>query len=290
MLFYIWWYQYVQCEQNSWANCGYLGKHNCNQAGKILGWVKQVDSTETTVHMYPVKYILDLQKIFFLSLQPYQLVKKCNLTMQKTFNLQNQMKPCWLVTDEHCIYKWLEINSNSLLLQVLLKTFKIINFRKNSRQMSWETIKTNRSHLWEKCASSRQNSTQIAVFWPLFELVFFWAKLKPFIFTDFDSIPVFDPDIFMPQKFSDKYVKSANSLKYTLTNCVFYFLICIMVLIYEGYSIKKRHTWIQYLLTLNLLNWFFSRFLHTHLSWFVDKTTSQLYCPSLHFIEFFYLK
>ncbi len=77
----------------------------------------------------------------------------------------------------------------------------------------------------------------------------------------FDSIPVFNPDFFMRQKFSDKYAKSGISLKYAVSNFALNFLICIMVLINEEYSTKNRHKWIQYLLNFKLFklnfNWVF---------------------------------
>ncbi len=164
--------------------------------------------------------------------------KKCNLMMQKTFNLHNQMKPCWLVTDEHCIYKWLEINSNSLLLQVLLKTFKIINFRKISDRCLEKPLKL----IGAICEKIVQLQDKIPHKLPCFDHYLSLFSSEPNLSLLFSLISIlfqFSTQTFSClKKFSDKYVKSANSLKYTLTNCVFYFLICIMVLIYEGYSIK----------------------------------------------------
>ncbi len=85
--------------------------------------------------------------------------------------------------------------------------------------MCQETIKIDLSHLQEEWASSRKNSTQIAIFLALFGIYFSSKPNLSFLFAlIFDSIPVFNPDFCMSQKVSDKYEKSGISLKYAITN------------------------------------------------------------------------
>ncbi len=160
---------------------------------------------------------------------------------------------------------------------------------KNSRQMSWWNIKIDPSHLQEKWASSIQNFTQIAVFLALFELYFSSEPNLSFLFAlIFDSIPVFKPDFCMSQKSLRQICKSGISLKYALTNCVFYFSICIMVLISNVYSTKKRNNWIQYLSNFKLVKFNFKL---VYTSSFIlisrqDQFLIILSLPPLHFFSF----
>ncbi len=150
--------------------------------------------------------------------------------------------------------------------------------------MSWETIKIDPSHLQEKWAKYRKNSTRIAVFFSITWAFFLSSQTQAFyvhsISILFQSLT---QTLVCLKKVSDKYAKSGISLKYALTICVSNFLICIMVLIYEEYSIKKRHKWIQFLLNFKLVKLLLSRFSQIQLSLFLDKTGSQSYFPSLHF-------
>ncbi len=101
----------------------------------------------------------------------------------------------------HHKYKWLERVSNSPLLPVLFETFKIIDSRKNSRQICRETIKIDPKHFWVKWASSRQNSSQIVLFSSNFSALFFFKpNLRFFFLLNFDCIPVFIPDFCLSQK------------------------------------------------------------------------------------------
>ncbi len=164
-------------------------------------------------------------------------------------------------------YKWLKQVFNPPLLRVLFKTFKIINLRKNSRHTSRETIEIDPSHLQEKWASSRQNSTQIAIF---SSIIWVYFSSEPNLSFYFHSISILFQSLTQTfvclKKVLDKYAKSGISLKYPITNCVLNFLICIMILIYEVYSTKKRHKGIQFLFNFKLVKLIFSRFSHIKLS------------------------
>ncbi len=147
--------------------------------------------------------------------------------------------------------------SNPPLLQVLFEMFKTINLRKNPDWCIKKPLKFIQT-ICKKKGKFDTNFTQSAVFWAWFYRYFSSMPNLSFLFAlIFDFIPVFKPYFFTSQKVSDKYAKSGINLKYALNNCVFYFLICIMILIYEVHRAKKKHKWIQYSLNFKLVKFNF---------------------------------
>ncbi len=125
--------------------------------------------------------------------------------------------------------------------------------------MSQESIKIDPSHLQKSGQVWDKIPRKLLFYQALFELYFSSKTNLSFLFSliFIDSIPVFNPDFLCLKKVSDKYTKSGISLKYALTNCEFYFFICIMLLINDVYSTKKRNKWMQYSINFKLVKLIF---------------------------------